>query len=723
MDSFPIYQYIEMFLRRKWWFIITSVVIMTGVIIYALLLPDIYRSTTLILVEPQKVPQDYVKSVVTGDIQSRLNTIRQQILSRTLLKKIVSEFGLYKDKIEKGKLPEDIIDLTRKNIEIKIEGRRKDIEAFRVSFTDRVPTTAMLVTNKLASLFIEENLKIREELVEGASEFLNSELKRLKKIIERQENAISDFKHRYMGELPEQLETNLRTLDRLQLELTSTRDNISLSEEKKSFLEDRLNSELSQNKIASDSKIDDGMSQLEIPSLRLKLTELKKRLTELRREYKDRYPDIILLKKEIKKTKERLGFAEVLGREDIQSVTKNNDIVILPDTQAVQNIKAKLNNEEKEITKLKRKESKLSRQIKIVEERVENIPKREQELMILMRDYNNTQKNYQSLLDKKLNADISENLEKRQKGEKFRILDPANLPARPYKPNRLKIILMGILFGLGSGGGIVFLLEVMNPSFKSPEEISEATNLPILTSIPIIKEFKNGNSLTARKSVEHIGDSLDEYLYAVNRIDPMILEQYRILFTKISELKGGSHKVIGITSSVKDEGKTLTSLNFGTVMSQFDKKILIIEGDLKDPMMENYLGLESTPGLTDFLSGKIKRNIIKPVSENLHIITAGNIYKDASVLLSSKKMKSLIEMIRNKFDYIIIDLPPILSLADVNMSLPLLDGIILVIRYMKHPKDIVLKAISSLPQEKIIGVVLNETDRLPSYYYSYVRKG
>ena len=211
--------YIEIIFRRKWFIIIPFAVSIIGVILAIYFVPRTYKSSTMILVEHQKVPESYVTSTVTVDITERLNTITQQVMSRTRLESVINEFGLYKEARDK-RTNEELVELMRGNIEIDVknEGKRGEgVSSFSISYMGRDPETVMHVTSRLASLFIEENLKVREQQAEGTTEFLDNQLQSLKKSLESQESQIKSYKEQHMGELPSQLEANLRTLDRLQL--------------------------------------------------------------------------------------------------------------------------------------------------------------------------------------------------------------------------------------------------------------------------------------------------------------------------------------------------------------------------------------------------------------------------------------------------------------------------------------------------------------------------
>src|SRR5579884_147705 len=501
--------YLDMAWRQKVWIIIPLVLGIAISWTLIIKLPKVYRSSTLILVEAQKVPEEYVKSAVSGSVDGRLSTIQQQIMSRSLLEKIIQKFGLYQQESKKM-ITEDIINLMRNNIEVKTTvARNNNIEAFSLSFQGENPVMVMNVTNELASLFIEENLKIREQLVEGATEFLDNELKNLKDTLELQEARIGEFKRIHMGELPQQLDANLRSLDRIQSDLLATQLARRAAQDRKMVLEKTI--ELTKQRIEEEAKqrieVDDEAlikSGLSAPSterppsaLMLKLIQKKADLANLQTEYKDNYPDIIMLKREISDLEDQVAQTEMnqigalppasVEGERRKTPTKTS-IGFEMERAHIAEIQKQIQAIDMELNTLKEREQDLQKQIRIYDKRVENAPAREQEIAVLERDYENTKKNYESLLDKKLNAKISENLEKRQKGEQFRILDPANLPERPFKPDPFRIGLFGVAGGLGVGIVLAFLREQFDSSIRRPEEVERITSVPVLASIPDFDE-------------------------------------------------------------------------------------------------------------------------------------------------------------------------------------------------------------------------------------------
>ena len=214
---FNIHDYIEILLRRVWFIIIPFVVIMGATVLYAFFATKEYRATTLVMVTRQKVPEDFVKATVTAGVQDNLQSIATEIMSRTRLEQIIAEFNLYPERAQSSSM-EGIVDEMRRRIDVEIQSKEGKEDSFTISYVGQDPKVVTLVTNKLAFLFIEENLRFREQQAQGTTEFLSTELNATKATLEEQEKAITQFKEQHMGELPEQQEANLRVLEQLRMQ-------------------------------------------------------------------------------------------------------------------------------------------------------------------------------------------------------------------------------------------------------------------------------------------------------------------------------------------------------------------------------------------------------------------------------------------------------------------------------------------------------------------------
>jgi len=512
-----IWDFIGIAWRRKFWVLIPLVLGVVISIYVSSALPKIYQSSTFILVEQQKVPQSVVKSAVTGTAQDRLSSIKQQVLSRSFLMRIIDKFSLYQkgepslfQKIT-GKSHEATppstgskIKRMRESIQVDTRGRRR-LESFSISFLGREPETVMNVTNELASLVIEENLKIREAFIEGATDFLDGELNTLKKNLETQEKRIGDYKRAHIGELPEQLDSNLRALDRFQATLETIRLSKKAAMDRSIDLERMYKlAKIQGNTNPLLSQALTGLEPLALSPIQQRLFQLNRVLADLRIEYNETYPDIIVLRHKIEDLENQIKKSVPPQR----SVPSNGQIEgkTIPSIDSKPAVAALLNqirSTNEALRDLVKREKNLISQIARYERRVENTPKREQEMVTIQRDYNNVSASYQSLLSKKLNAEISENLEKRQKGEQFRIIDTANLPEKPIKPDKMMIVLMGSALGFGLGVGLAFIREQLDNSIRKPEEVERITSVLVLAIIP---DFEDELRKSGQKSAPKVVD-------------------------------------------------------------------------------------------------------------------------------------------------------------------------------------------------------------------------
>jgi polysaccharide chain length determinant protein (PEP-CTERM system associated) len=396
-----------------------------------------------------------------------MRTITQQIMSETRLEQVIRDLHLL-DGLPDRKAMERYITSMRSNITIEVKGS----DAFIVSYKEQDPHTAMVVANKLASLFIEENVKVREQRAIDTTEFLSQELRRVSQLLETQERAISEFKRRYMGELPQQQETNQRTLDRLQQQLQANLEAMEGARRRKSLLLQQL------------AVLPAGSSLAPEPQphmLEQQLAQRREALLALQQLFTDDYPDVIRLKREVADLQARVIIPQPRSREAEREPPASS----VPGSLHWQ-IQEEVSRIDLEVQRLQSQQDNLQRDRAAYEKKVANATQREQELHVLTRDYESTRQNYASLLDRRMHAQIAENLEKRQKAEQFKVLDAAGLPTKPWAPNRLKLLAMGLVLGIAVGGGAVFAVEYLDHSFRDPEDLKHYTGLPLLATIPFV---------------------------------------------------------------------------------------------------------------------------------------------------------------------------------------------------------------------------------------------
>ncbi len=462
---------IDLIIRRRWYIMLPLCVALVAGIALAISAPEVFEAKTLILVEGQRVPQNYVQSIVTEDTAQRINTISQQILSRTNLEKIINDFGLFSSPNADKMFIEDKVASLRRRISVDVlSDHRRETEAFTITFKGTDPQKVMLVANGLASSFIDQNLKNRESQATGTSDFLEAELQSMKLKLEKVEENIKNYRKTNMGELPEQLETNLSLLARLQENLTDRQQSLRAARARLVELNDQARS-----REPSVVVIGGGRPQVEGTA---SLEELQAQLESMQARYTEKHPDILRIKKQIADLESKSG-QDGTG-DGAQSLSPRIPLAL---RQQIFEVKTEIQATESEIEGLRT-------QIAEYQRRTENIPKREQELLSLNRDYQNIRATYESLLARKLEADIAVNMERKQKGEQFRILDPAKVPERPVEPDLKKLFLIMVALGFGLGGGLAFLLDIVKPSFRKPNEIEEQYELPVLVSIPKLLQPK-----------------------------------------------------------------------------------------------------------------------------------------------------------------------------------------------------------------------------------------
>jgi polysaccharide chain length determinant protein (PEP-CTERM system associated) len=447
-----------------------NIIIMVFLVVFALAsylaasLPDVYRSSTSILVTPQELPSSVVNSRTAWSIEQRIRTISQDILSRNQLAKIVEEFNLYP---------------VLSSVDARVERLRRNMvldvrrnETFVLSFEHVNPEKAMQVASRMGALFLNENVNLSREQATGTTNFISTEASRLRKELEEQESEVNLYRARYRAELPEQLDANLRTLEQIRAELQSNASRLSSLQERKAGLEKQL---VEANFVTST----DAEGRKNIPEWR-QLSDRRQQLEDLRTRYSERHPDIIRLKNEIQllEAEEKAQQAKLKG-----SVTTDASAARNPVQQMLLKQSAELNAE---INSLRLSNDALRGQIVAYQAHIDNTPIRAIELSKITRVYDVTLKKYQDMQAKSFDTRLSENMDKAQRGEQFRVVDKANLPQRPVGPNRLAVLFVGLVMALAGGFGAAFLWENMDGSFKSGEEIREHTTVPLLATIPAI---------------------------------------------------------------------------------------------------------------------------------------------------------------------------------------------------------------------------------------------
>ena len=475
--------------RRRWWLMLPVFVVGTAAWGISWFLPAYYRSETLILVEQQKVPEQYVVSNVATDIQDRLQSMTQQILSRTRLLRIIDEFHLYAD--QRTRLsPDEIVDKMRQDILIDLvqaPGRREDLTAFKISYSSTDARLSQQVTNQLTSLFIDENLKARQQQSESTTSFLENQMEDARKALAAQEQRVREFKSRYLGELPGQMQSSVQILSGLQARLQSELEALNQSKQQNLYLE----SQVSQYRSMREG-MQKGITKDLLPTLDQELGRLKTQLADVQAHYTERHPDYRKLKQQIakvEKMKEQLAASNTPVPEDGENENRDSDfhptdLAEMREMSPMLELESQLKANKLEINNRQKQIVELESDIKQYQDRINETPVREQQLADLTRDYEQTRANYDSLLAKRNQSELATNLEKRQQGEQFRIIDPPSLPTKPYQPNRLLFSIFGLLGGAFIASAGAATSELLDDRIRDEKELEEFVSAQVLTEIP-----------------------------------------------------------------------------------------------------------------------------------------------------------------------------------------------------------------------------------------------
>jgi polysaccharide chain length determinant protein (PEP-CTERM system associated) len=490
--------------QRRWLVVIPFLLISIGTAIVVYTLPNRYRAQTTIMIVPQRVPENYVPPTVTARLDERLQMISQQILSRPKLERIIQEFNLY-ERERKEMIMEDIIEQMR-NTDIKVNidqarSRRDDASTFRVSFESDSARTAMLVTERIASLFIKENLEDRSVLAEATSQFLEAQLEDARRRLMEHEQKLQDYRRSHQGSLPTQLQANLQAIQTTQQQAHGLQESMARDADRKTAIE-RMATDLRNDPVSaptsSQAAADPGSLPGNTAAERLESARAALRSAELR--LKAEHPDIQRFKRVIRDL-EKDAEKEALQRplsDGGQLTTPAASPADAARRTRLSELQGEYNAIQRRLTAGQAELARLTGLLRTYQARVEATPARESDLVALMRDYETLQTIYTGLLTKNEGSKVAANLERRQIGEQFRILDGARLPEKPVSPDRFRLNFMGALAGLGLGLGLVFLLEYRDTTFKTEGDIVIALALPVLALVPDI-ETKNESRVRVRR--------------------------------------------------------------------------------------------------------------------------------------------------------------------------------------------------------------------------------
>ena len=486
--------YLEIGRRRKWWIIPSTLGMFICTVVFSRGLPDIYRAETVILVDSEQVPDKYVAVIVTGDIAGRLTTLEQQVLSPTRLKKLIEANGLYPDPT--GKLTEkQVIHGVQKSITVEVvtPGAGK-MGAFRIAYSSKNRNDVARITNQLAQMFIEENLKAREEQTAGTAEFLHSQLAETKQELDGKDAQLRAIKTHNILELPEAKPYHLEALANLRAQVQTIRDKIQQDESQKNILQSMLASGANAPTVevegAAPGNAGGGPYQTQLQKLETKLSDLKSR-------YGPAHPDVRRTQLEINKLKakaatEGQGNGPAQPQQDLRPAVQANQMRHNPV------LEAQIQQLEEDIQEQSKLLAPLQDRMEFHTSKLEQIPVFEQQIARLQQDYDILRTQYTGLQEKEEAAKISHALEVHQKGERFVILDAAVTPESPAAPNRLLMSLAGFFGGILAGIALAAAAEMNDESVRTENEAARIFGTRVLTGIPRIMSNRERRSLIWR---------------------------------------------------------------------------------------------------------------------------------------------------------------------------------------------------------------------------------
>ena len=493
--------YLAMLRRRLWVILIPALIAPAIGFGVSYFFPPRYTSQATVLVEGQKV--DYVRPLSGEDLMQRISSLQQQVLSRNRLQPTVESLGLVKS----GATPDDAMDELRKNVALNLvfaqgaSAKRKvgqsDVLGFQVGYTAPNPRLAQQVCNQLTSMLLEENLKAREQLAQGTTDFLSRQLEESKRNLDEQDAKMAAFKREHLGQLPGDAENNFKILMGLNSQLDANTQTINRAQQDKAFVESNLAAQLADWKASSQSSSSP-------QAIEQQLAQAQATLLQLQGRYTDDYPDVVKVKNLIADLKKRLAESNS-AKPDEQIADKGSSI----EPPAIRQMRVQIHQYEQTIAQATAEQKRLQESIKTYEGRVSLSPAIEEQYKQLTRDYDTAQKFYSDLLSKKSESAMTTDMERQQQGEQFRLLNPASFPSAPSFPNRLLFAAGGLGAGAALGLAFALWLELKDKALRNELDVEAVMELPILVSVPwLAQEEPNGKNKPRSGSQEALNETV-----------------------------------------------------------------------------------------------------------------------------------------------------------------------------------------------------------------------
>lgn len=467
--------YLSILKRRAWMVLVPVLVLPIIGYAFSYTISPRYLSQSLVLIEGQKVPEGYVKPVIASDLDSRLDSIKEQLFSRSRLQPIVERYNLYPSTRTSI---DDRMDMVRKDIAITpIQTHlttSTTLPGFRIAFKAGDAHTAQLVCADITSVFVGENLHSRESAAEGTTGFLREQLAKAKRDLDDQDAKLADFQRKYMGRLPGEEAPNLNMLTSLNTQLEAATQQLQRMEQDRSYQESLLTQQVASQNAAAPGGVP-GSAVASPSSLQVELQTLLAQEADLTTHYTDDYPDVIAVRRRISEVRRKIAQAPTISAAPVSSTAPSRF-----DSPAVLQLRAQMRAADMGIQQKRREQGQLQAQIHAYQDKIESTPAIAAEYKQLTRDYQTSLDEYNDFKGKMNSAKVATDLELQQQGEQFRVMDEANLPDAPFSPSRPLFAVGGLVFGLALGVGLAALLEYRNTAVRSERDIYAFTKLPTL---------------------------------------------------------------------------------------------------------------------------------------------------------------------------------------------------------------------------------------------------
>ncbi|HEV2488842.1 MAG TPA: GNVR domain-containing protein [Candidatus Acidoferrales bacterium] len=489
-SSGNIEQYLSMLRRRRWWLLLPAFLCWLVVWGISWVLPATYQSKATILVVQPNVPEQYVTPNVTMSLEEQLSSISQNVLSRTSLQVIINEYHLYQ-KSSTWLGPTDPVDLMRKDIEIDPVltpapkgGRQGELTAFQILYKAPTAHLAQVVDGELTTLFINENLTSQQQMSQQTTTFLQNQLGEARKKLQEQEQKVSAFKEKNLGQLPSQMQSNVQILTGMEGQLQSLEQALDRAQQQKLYLESLL-----QQYRSTDIPSDSGSPATTPAVLDTQIKNLELQLADARSHYTDNYPDVVALKEQIEKTKKLRDqmIADAKTAQKPETSKEPDSTIEAADPKlagSMMQVQSQLKANQLQIQDYQKQADSLQARIKDYESRLNLTPVREQEYEEISRGYDESEANYAALLKRLNESQLATNLQQNAQGQRFQLIDPADTPVAPFSPNRLLISLGGLAGGVFLGIGLTLLKELTDVRVRQEKDLEDVVSARVLVGIP-----------------------------------------------------------------------------------------------------------------------------------------------------------------------------------------------------------------------------------------------